>query len=49
MLTEYIEQYINALKNKDAKTAQKIENEMYRLGMDKTTLITIVSQIMKGE
>lgn len=44
MLTEYLEQYEEALRNKDAKRQKTIERELSKLGMDYHTLMVLVKE-----
>ena len=45
MLSDYIEAYKEAMKNKDKKEMEKIEKELAILGMDKNTLMTIIKDV----
>ena len=44
MIEEYISQYEEALKNKDMKAQHKIERDLSKVGMDRMTLMTIVTE-----
>lgn len=48
MLSEYIDNYVKALKNKDKKAQAKIEKDLAKLGMDKMTLMILVAEQVKG-
>ena len=44
MLYEYIEEYKKAMKFDNKKAMAKIEKDLARLGMDKRTLLVLVSE-----
>ena len=44
MLSDYIEAYKEALKNKNIKEQQRIEKEVRKLGMDKFTLMFLAKE-----
>ena len=45
MLSDYIEAYKEALKNKNIKEQQRIEKEVRKLGMDKITLLFLAKEV----
>ena len=47
MLSEYIEAYKEALKNKDEKQQERIERDLAKLGMDRFTLQILVKEDLK--
>ena len=49
MLSDYIEAYIEAKKNKDIKQIEHIEKQLTKLGMDKHSLDVVVAELSKGE
>lgn len=48
MLSEVIDMYIAALDKKDKKEQERLEKKLYRLGMDKATLMIIVRERKEG-
>ena len=48
-MSEYIEAYVKALKANDKKEMARIERNLWRLGMDKHTLLVVVKEMMKEE
>lgn len=48
MLSEVIDMYINALEKGDKKEQERLEKKLYRLGMDKATLMIIVREKKEG-
>lgn len=48
MLSEVIDMYIKAIDNKDKKEQERLEKKLYRLGMDKATLMIIVREKKEG-
>ena len=47
MLSDYIEAYKEALKNKDKKQQEKIERDLAKLGMDRFTLQILAKEDLK--
>jgi hypothetical protein len=45
MLSDYIEAYKEAIKNKDIKEQQRIEKAVRKLGMDKMTLLILAKEV----
>lgn len=48
MLSDVIDMYIEALNKGDKKECERLEKKLYRLGMDKATLMIIVRERKKG-
>lgn len=48
MLNDYIDAYVNAIKNEDTVTQRQIEKELATLGMDKYTLQIIANEKING-
>jgi hypothetical protein len=48
MLSDYVNAYVQAIKDNDIKEKKRIENDMVRLGMDVMTL-KILAREMTGE
>ena len=44
MLSDYINDYIDAIIAKDEKKMRKIEKELARIGMDRYTLVTLAKE-----
>lgn len=47
MLQDYVNGYVDAYEAKDKKKMRQIEGTLFRLGMDKMTLIMLASDILK--
>lgn len=49
MLNDYIQSYIVAKKKGDKRKMEQIERELQRLGMDRMTLLAVVSDLKKTQ
>lgn len=49
MLSEYIKSYIDAKAKGDKAKMEQIEKDLEKLGMDKMTLLTVVTEEEKNQ
>ena len=49
MLEEMVKNYVEALKKRDKKTMRQIEGTLFKVGMDKYTLIFLARELLMEE